>query len=402
MSILDRQRYWAFLKAYIVCFVSLVGLYVVIDAFTNLDEFLKFGYKTPELLRFIGRYYLVRTSLFFDRLCGVIALMAAIFTVTWMQKNNEHLAMLAAGVSTQRAIRPVLVSSVLFGGLAVLNQEWIIPPVAEELQRTPDDDGRRKVRSYSRRDVNEVLIHGAYAHRGPRAIEPFDATFPTNRYGVMLHVSANQAQYVPPEEARYPLRGGWLVRGATLSPADAPLDGVIVSRLDPDPVANALTAGLAEIQADALLDAMPAPHGKKRNLESGTLFLKTNLTFTTLVQSRMWYQFAPTAALVSALRDPTFTAEHQDIAVFLHTRNIRPLLSLALLGMSLPLVLGGYGRNMFVNLGLSLGSSAVFYLVVFIAQWLGSNRVLPAALAAWAPLILFGTLAAARWDRIRT
>ena len=41
MWILDRQRYWAFIKAYIICFVALVGLYVVIDAFSNLDEFAK-------------------------------------------------------------------------------------------------------------------------------------------------------------------------------------------------------------------------------------------------------------------------------------------------------------------------------------------------------------------------
>ena len=29
--------------------------------------------------------------------------------------------------------------------------------------------------------------------------------------------------------------------------------------------------------------------------------------------------------------------------------------------MSLPLVLGGYGRNMFINLGFALGNSAIFY-----------------------------------------
>ena len=41
MRILDRQRYWAFVKAYVICYVSLVGLYIVIDAFSNLDEFSK-------------------------------------------------------------------------------------------------------------------------------------------------------------------------------------------------------------------------------------------------------------------------------------------------------------------------------------------------------------------------
>ena len=57
--------------------------------------------------------------------------------------------------------------------------------------------------------------------------------------------------------------------------------------------------------------------------------------------------------------------------------------------MSLPLVLGGYGRNMFVNLGYALGNSAVFYGVGLFCQYLGSNGVLAPALAAWLPLFFF-------------
>ncbi len=94
--------------------------------------------------------------------------------------------------------------------------------------------------------------------------------------------------------------------------------------------------------------------------------------------------------------------EKQEIAVFLHGRILRPLVSLNLLLLSLPLVLGGYGRNMFVNLGLSLGTSAIFYGVNFMCQYLGNNGHIPPELAAWAPLIGFGAIAVGRWGRIRT
>src|SRR3954452_14547271 len=93
----------------------------------------------------MGRFYLIHMSQFYDRLCGVVGMMAAIFTVTWMQKNNELLAMLAAGVSTQRVIRPVWISSILVSLLAVFNQEVIMPAYAAELQKTHDDDGTRKL-----------------------------------------------------------------------------------------------------------------------------------------------------------------------------------------------------------------------------------------------------------------
>src|SRR5947209_1355065 len=157
MRILDRQRYWAFFKAYFICFTALVGLYVVIDAFSNLDEFAKRA-GGMELFRVMARFYLIHMTEFYDRLCGVITMMAAIFTVTWMQKNNELLAMLAAGVSTHRVIRPVLVSALVVSSLAVINQEWIMPRLSDELQKTPDDDGVRAVKASSREDSNGVLL----------------------------------------------------------------------------------------------------------------------------------------------------------------------------------------------------------------------------------------------------
>ena len=43
MRILDRQRYWAFLKAYAICFVALVGLYVVMrNSFAVRDDARKY------------------------------------------------------------------------------------------------------------------------------------------------------------------------------------------------------------------------------------------------------------------------------------------------------------------------------------------------------------------------
>ena len=161
LGILDRQRYWSFFKAYVICYVSLVGLYIVIDAFSNLDEFTKRADTSVELFQIMSRYYLVHQSEFFDRLCGVIGMMAAIFTVTWMQRNNEQLAMLAAGISTHRAIIPVLVSSVIVSLFAVGNQELVMPVFGEELARRHDDDGFQRVNLVSTRyDARGIMMHG--------------------------------------------------------------------------------------------------------------------------------------------------------------------------------------------------------------------------------------------------
>lgn len=385
MRILDRERYWAFLKAYVICFTALVGLYVVIDAFSNLDEFAKRASGAPEMFQVMGRFYLVHMTEFYDRLCGVISMMAAIFTVTWMQKNNELLAMLAAGISTQRVIRPVIISAVVVSGLAIANQEFLMPRLAADLQRSHDDDGTRPVKVYSRYDSNDVLFYGEDANRNARVVNKVSVTFPVEVFGAIRELAAKQALYVAPDDRRSPLQGGWLLRGArfTLPVEDEALEGSPLVRLTD-------TKGF------------PPPVGNTPELGHESYFLYSGLTFQAITRNRQWYQYAPTVDLLLGLSDPANEPEKTDIAVFLHNRLLRPMLGVALLCLTLPLVLGGYGRNMFINLGLSLGTSALFYGMVFLSQYLGGHAVLTPEQAAWFPLIGFGTLAVARWGAIRT
>src|SRR3954451_14448173 len=385
MRILDNQRYWAFFKAYVICFVALVGLYVVIDAFSNLDEFAKRADGAIELFGVMGRFYLVHMSQFYDRLCGVICMMAAIFTVTWMQKNNELLAMLAAGISTQRVIRPVWISALIVSGLAVVNQEFIMPPLGEELQKSHDDDGLRKVLVYSRYDAQGILIHGREADRSARTVLNFNATLPVGIFGTLRELKAKQARYIPESAVRAPMRGGWLLRGAKLNPPvdDEMLKESVLTRLEDS-------------------KGFPPLVGDRPALAGETYFLASDLKFESVTRNRQWYQYAPTWDLIRGLYDPANEPEKQEMAVFLHGRLLRPVISLNLLLLSLPLVLGGYGRNMFINLGLSLGTSALFYALNFMCQYLRNNALVSPALAAWAPLIAFGSFAVARWGNIRT
>ncbi len=353
MRILDRERYWAYFKAYVICFTALVGLYVVIDAFSNFDEFTQRATGAVEIFRVMGRYYLVHMSEFYDRLCGVIGMMAAIFTVTWMQRNNELLAMLAAGISTHRVIRPVIISAVIVSGISVVNQELVMPDLAEELMKNHADDGTSKVRVASRYDGNRVLLHGEEADRGAQTVLKFFTTIPATVWGVQIDVEAKQATYFEENHPTAPLKGGWLLRGVHPS---API-----------PAGTGLDAKdlLIKLNDDR---GFPRPLGEIKDLGGEIFFLRTTMSFKALTRRRQWYQYAATPDLIRGLTDPANEQDKADIAIFLHTRLLRPALSLALLCLTLPQVLGGYGRNMFVNLGISLGTAALFYGMSFLAQ----------------------------------
>src|SRR4051812_48280595 len=288
MRILDRQRYWAFFKAYVVCFIALVGLYIVIDAFSNLDEFAERADGAVELFQVMTRFYLVHMSQFYDRLCGVIGMMAAIFTVTWMQKNNELLAMLAAGISTQRIIRPVWISALLVSGLAVVNQELIMPPLGEELQKSHDDDGLRKVLVYGRYDAQGILIHGREADRNAKTVLAFNATLPVGIFGTICDVEARQGRYIPETDLASPLRGGWLLRGARLHP----------------PVDDALLKESGVLTRLDSAKGFPPSVGARTAFAGETYFLRSDLKFESVTRNRQWYSYSPTIDLLRGLNDP--------------------------------------------------------------------------------------------------
>src|SRR5579872_6958279 len=127
VKLIDRQMIRGYFKSYIVCLTSLLSLYVVVDLFTNLDDFT--GHNTTlwaALLR-IMTYYGYKVSQIFDRLCEAIVLLAAMFTVAWMQRNNEQVPLLSAGISTRRIVIPVLACAWLMLSLTVVNQEVVIP-----------------------------------------------------------------------------------------------------------------------------------------------------------------------------------------------------------------------------------------------------------------------------------
>src|SRR5262245_21276994 len=109
IKLIDRLMIRGFFKSYIVCLASLLSLYIVVDLFINLDDFTHTKEKTDTLvhvIRHIVSYYGYKSAQIFDRLCEAIVLLGAMFTVAWMQRNNEQVPLLSAGVSTRRIVAP--------------------------------------------------------------------------------------------------------------------------------------------------------------------------------------------------------------------------------------------------------------------------------------------------------
>jgi hypothetical protein len=139
MKTLDRYIVRSFLFSAVLWFVIFLSLRVVVDMFVNLDEFTEKKLPLGEALTHISSYYGHQSLVYFADLGGVIIVLSAASTLVLMNRTNELTAMLASGVSLHRVVWPIVCCAMLLGGLVILDQELIIPPVAGKLVRSRED-----------------------------------------------------------------------------------------------------------------------------------------------------------------------------------------------------------------------------------------------------------------------
>jgi lipopolysaccharide export system permease protein len=367
MKLLDRLMIYAYLKAYLICLVSLLSLYVVVDMFTNIEDFAHGHDGWISILKHIATYYGYKLAQIFDRLCEAIVLLAGMFTVAWMQRNNELLPLLSAGVSTRRAVRPVLIGACGLLCLAIANQEFVIPRISTFLNNPKDDPGgNREVEVQGFYEPNGIHIEGGQGWRKSKTIKPFYCTIPESIAEGLVHLEAQEARYLPP--GNDPHSGGWLLintKPLQLENWDNPR---ILEMIDPGKYFL---------------------HTKKATFEAVT---RTN---------RNWFALLSTTQLRQELCDPN-SPRLSSMAVLFHMRMTRPILGMLLVFLGLSVILRDQNRNIFISAALCLIMCAIFFGAIIISKQLGDNDYVGPALSAWLPVLCFGPIAFVLFDAIHT
>jgi lipopolysaccharide export system permease protein len=371
VKLIDRQMIRGYFKSYFVCLASLLSLYVVVDLFTNLDDFTHHNKGLGASLLRIVTYYGYKVAQIFDRLCEAIVLLAAMFTVAWMQRNNEQVPLLSAGVSTRRIVTPVLLSAFFMLGLTVINQEFIIPRIADKLALDRDDPGGSKnVAVRSAYESNGIHITGDRATRRDFMVTNFCVTIPETLGGTLMHLSAMAATYVP---GRGPRQGGWELVGTR--PKD-----------------------LRETRSPEA----PCIPGILDQTDEGRYFLHTReVDFEAVTRNPNWFIMASTPQLYEELQRPEST-RLASMAVLFHTRLTRPILGMVLVVLGLSVILRDQNRNVIISSGMCLVLCGVFFAACYACKMLGDNEYINPALSAWLPVLFFGPHAVVLFDAVHT
>jgi len=369
--LIDRYITRAQLGSFLIVFVSLAGLTFVVDAFTNIEDFISHGRKAGGLWRVLATYYGCRTVQFFDATSAVVSLASAMFALSWLERHNELTALLAAGVTRWRIARPVLIFAAVVAGLAAANRELVIPRIRHTFARNAQDlEGTARTDFESRYDHRtDILFRGKSIQAATGRIERPSLLLPPTLAGLGLQIDAAEAHWRPSAEGR---PAGYLLTGVT-EPPD--IDGATTASIGGEPVV------LTRRDQDWL-----AP---------GECFVVSDVSFEQMTGSSNWSQYSSTVELVSAGANPSLGVS-ADVPLRVHARLVSPLVDLTLTLLGLPLVLGPIRRGIFVAVGLCIGLTATFFLVVLGCHSLATGYILSPSMGAWLPLMVLAPLAAWR------
>src|SRR4051812_48321903 len=205
----------------------LVGLYIVLDLVFNFDELIEVqthgaggggGASFLSVLYVIWDYYFYQIFLIYAQLSGVIAVVAASFTLVRMSRFNELTATLAAGMPLLRIATPIIIASLVLNVLLLADQEAIIPRLIPKLHRTHDEVGKGPAATFYRINAMQdnrrgLLFAGRYTppnEKRPAEMREIDLIEHDENFLPVAHLSAEHAVF---DGRAWQLTGGRRVTG---------------------------------------------------------------------------------------------------------------------------------------------------------------------------------------------
>lgn len=123
MKILSRYFAREFLRIFSISIVSIIGVYLVVDFFENMETLMKFG---PPVWTG-AKYFLLKLPFIAYQGIPAGVLLSTLLTFGVMGRNNEITAMEAAGVNPLWGARALFGIAFLLGAAMFALNEWIAP-----------------------------------------------------------------------------------------------------------------------------------------------------------------------------------------------------------------------------------------------------------------------------------
>ena len=123
MMILKKYVLFLFIKIYLLTASGLVGIFLIVDFFERVDEFMAKNAPLTDLVS----YYLYKIPFVASYMAPQAVLLATVITLASLARNNEFTAMKACGISVTGITFPIIGASTLIALLVLTSSEFVAP-----------------------------------------------------------------------------------------------------------------------------------------------------------------------------------------------------------------------------------------------------------------------------------
>jgi lipopolysaccharide export system permease protein len=195
MQIVQRYLIREVLKTFAVVAAVSVGIYLVVDFFEKVDNFLEEGVSFVQTLPF----FLLRIPFVISQVLPIGVLLAVLIVLGLMTRNNELLALQSGGVSKRYLIMPLQFLGLLFTILTFLLAEVLVPITmarANEMWRIKTDE---QVSTFRQKDIwikaPNAIYHIDYFNPGNKSISNVTLNFFDDSFNLSRRIDAKMGRY---------------------------------------------------------------------------------------------------------------------------------------------------------------------------------------------------------------
>jgi len=364
---IDRYILCEWFKVFLLAMGATVGVLVLEDVQDDLSDFFDYGASVPEILGYYG--WLLPG--FLPTVIPLALLVSLLFTLGNLHRNNEIIALRAAGLSLFRLSRSLWLGGVLLAGAMLALNAYVVPLSIEQSRAIREN---WRVTALSERlpeDRVAVIPNLAYDNRRDRRLWFFNRYSEYYEKGWGVQIEERDAQGRPSRRI--------LANRATYDGVWTFYDGRVYTRYD--------------AQEEEFLRSLPfAVREYPEMTEDPSLMkaLRAEPADLTLFE-------------LDAALDKVPPAENPRMAAYAVRRQrilASPLSCLVIVGFAVPFAVSGVRVNPMVGVSKACGLFFAYYLFAGGIGLLGGQGQIPPPVAAWAPTVV--ALAAGLWLFKRT
>jgi len=146
MYLIEKYLTKEILKYFCILLATVVSIYLAVDFFEKIDNFMEAGLPFSKIIRF---FYLKIPSIV-ARIAPVGILLAVLVVFGLMNKNNEIIALRSSGASIYYLLRPVVSIGLFLSILIFLLSELIVPITMSKVNRIWNLEVKKKTATISR------------------------------------------------------------------------------------------------------------------------------------------------------------------------------------------------------------------------------------------------------------